>query len=67
MTRNFQIATQLLATFAQTMMDPMQKYFGWSAELSTLLHAALSFGQLALGVLAHSYNADGTRSDQNVR
>lgn len=60
MTRKFQIGAQLLATFAQTMMGPMERYFGWNASLSELLHASISFGQLALGVIGSGYNPDGT-------
>jgi hypothetical protein len=62
MTRNFQIAGQLVATFGQVMMDPMEKYFGWSAGLAQMLHAAISFAQLAMGILAHNYNKDGSVS-----
>lgn len=62
MTRNFQIGAQLLALVAQYMMDPAASYFRWTPELAKLLHASLAAGQAALGILAHSYNADGTKS-----
>ena len=62
MTRNFQIVAQIIGLAGQSLMDPASKYFGWPSELATLLHAVLGFAQAALGMLAHSYNPDGTRS-----
>ncbi len=62
MTRNFQVVAQLFGMAGQMLMDPASKYFGWSGELSTLLHALIGFGQAAMGILAHNYNADGSKS-----
>lgn len=63
MTRNFQIAAQLLALLGQIMMDPSARLFGWSEELVQWLHGMLAFGQATLGILAHRFNRDGTRSE----
>lgn len=62
MTRNFQIVAQLIGMAGQMLMEPASRYFGWSSELSTLLHALIGFGQAAMGILAHNFNPDGSRS-----
>lgn len=62
MTRKFQIVSQVIASFAQVMMGPMERYFGWGPPLSELLHAGISFLQLTLGIIGSGYNPDGTPS-----
>lgn len=63
MTRTANGVSQAIAVVGQLMMDPAQAYFGWSPELTRLLHAGLACGQALLGILAHSYNSDGSRSE----
>lgn len=46
------IIGQVLATIAQIMMQPSEKLFGWSPELSEFLHAALSASQTIAGIVA---------------
>ena len=62
MTRNLQIFAQLLGMAGQMLMDPAAKLFGFTPEMATFLHAVIGFGQAAMGILAHNFNPDGSRS-----
>lgn len=62
MTRNFQIVAQCLAVIGQLMMKPSADLFGWTPELVNWLHAIVATAQGVIGVIAHFYNPDGTRS-----
>lgn len=62
MTRNFQVIAQLSALFGQIMMDPAAQFYEWSPALVKLLHAGIALVQAAMGVLAHNFNVDGSRS-----
>lgn len=44
-------------------MDPSAKLFGWSGELVQWLHGWIALSQLVMGLLAHRYNSDGSRSE----
>lgn len=64
MTRQFQIIAQIIGVIAQCMMGPSAALFGWSPELVTWLHAGVGCVQAVLGILAHDFNRDGSRTNQ---
>ena len=57
MTRNLHLIVQLSALFVQMVLPTIPGIPHWGHELA---HALISFGQAAAGIMAHSYNVDGT-------
>lgn len=61
MTRTLNLLAQLINAFAQTVMEPAADHFAWSNTLQVLLHAVFGFAALAVSLVAHDYNPDGTK------
>lgn len=60
MTFTFTIWVQCLAGFAQIVMGPASVEFGWTSNRVALFHAIIGGLQTVQGILAHTYNKDGT-------
>lgn len=64
MTFTLTVILQCAAGFFQIVLDPAADAFGWTPAIAKFLHAVVGGIQTVQGILAHTYNKDGTKPSE---